>query len=431
MVKVLVDKEELVKITRRAVTAINGGASKETEKINFSVRENKQGVLKLGVSANGGFFANFITDVEAVGPIGEISVNLGRDILKVVNALAPLGDEIELAFEDTRVQVSCGMGTVNVDYINDDGKAPEIPNMVPLGNITMKIADLKKGIASVMHAVEVHERGKEYGWNSCVGICPVTSEDVTQLTFIGCSQVAIATSTMDVTKCNIQGEMPALSVPSDSLNTVVSSLDGELVALNIMGRRTDNLAEAQKPIALALIDGAGASYIVSLLQQAYPIELSKRIEEYAAGARFKAKANRNDLLNAIKVANIQRAESAKIKLGVGISMVDSKLRVDSFNAENYVDIDVSHQGEMTRTILAPYFLERAISACGDDVMVVTNSNTGMGAKLSQIVILVGKECQTLIMPINTDAVEKSQRHAEEEAKKAAKAKKAEQEELTE
>ena len=120
MVKVLVDKEELVKITRRAVTAINGGASKETEKINFSVRENKQGVLKLGVCANGGFFANFITDVEAVGPVGEISVNLGRDILKVVNALAPLGDEIELAFEDTRVQVSCGMGTVNVDYIDDD-----------------------------------------------------------------------------------------------------------------------------------------------------------------------------------------------------------------------------------------------------------------------------------------------------------------------
>ena len=145
MVKILVDKENLTKAVRRAVTAVNGASSKGAEKINFSVRENKQGVLKLGICANGGFFANFLMDCEAVGPQGEISVNLDKEILRVVNALAPLGDEIELGFEDAKVRVSCGQGTAYVNYIADDGKAPEIPNMVPLGNITLKIVDLKKG----------------------------------------------------------------------------------------------------------------------------------------------------------------------------------------------------------------------------------------------------------------------------------------------
>ena len=49
MVKILVDKENLTKAVRRAVTAVNGASSKGAEKINFSVRENKQGVLKLGI----------------------------------------------------------------------------------------------------------------------------------------------------------------------------------------------------------------------------------------------------------------------------------------------------------------------------------------------------------------------------------------------
>ena len=429
MVKILVDKENLTKAVRRAVTAVNGASSKGAEKINFSVRENKQGVLKLGICANGGFFAKFLMDCEAVGPQGEISVNLDKEILRVVNALAPLGDEIELGFEDAKVRVSCGQGTAYVNYIADDGKAPEIPNMVPLGNITLKIADLKKGIASVMHAVSAHIKGKEYGWNSCVGICPVTSDDVAQLLFVGCSSAVIASSSMDVTKSNIQGEMPALSVPSDNLNTVVSSLDGEFVALNIMGRKTDNIAEASKPVAICLMDGEGASYIISLLQQAYPAEIAGKIEEYCTGAGFKAKAKKSDLLNAIRVANIQKTESSKSRLGVGLSVDDGKLRLDSYNGENHVSLDCGMQGNTERIILAPYFLEKAIGVCGDDVIIITNSTSGMGKKNPRIVVLAGKECQTLIMPIDTAVVEKSQKEAVAAAKKADKAKKQEEEDL--
>lgn len=426
-VRVSVEKESLVKAVRRCVSALNGSAT--AQKINFFVARNKQGVLKLGIVANGTFFANFLMDVEAIGAEGEISVNLSKDILTVVNAVAPLGEEVELSFEDSRVGVSCGQGTAYVNYINDDGKMPEIPPMIPLGSITLSIADFKKGINSVMHAVDPHEKAHAYGWNNCIGMNPVTDESGSKLHLIGSSGAAIASSTVDVAKSTIKGEIPALTVPSDSLNSIASNLDGEKVSVNIMAKKSDNLAEAAQPTALIIMDGEGASYIVFLLQQKYPVEVVNNINDYAKGAEFKVTAKKADLINAIKVANIQKAD-AKIKLGVGISVNDGKLRIDSFNSENYADVDSTFSGVMDRTVLAPYFLERSICVAGDDITLLTNSKTGrVGENCSHVFIIRGENCQTLLVPIDTAAVEESLRKATEKAKKAAKAKKEEENNL--
>ena len=112
-----------------------------------------------------------------------------------------------------------------------------------------------------------------------------------------------------------------------------------------------------------------------------------------------------------------------------MSVDDGKLRLDSYNGENHVSLDCGMQGNTERIILAPYFLEKAIGVCGDDVIIITNSTSGMGKKNPRIVVLAGKECQTLIMPIDTAVVEKSQKEAVAAAKKADKAKKQEEEDL--
>lgn len=429
MMKINVEKEMLLKATRRAASALN---AKINPKINLTVKQDKNGILKLHVAADGNFYFNFIMDCEAVGAEGETQVNVPKEFIQTVNALSTLGDEFTLSFEDERVLLSCGQGQVPVPYVKDNGQAPELPDMVSLGAIHMKISDLRSGINVVQHGIDARAKGADYGWNNCVGIIPITSENITELQFLGCGTVGVAESRMPIVKKSIDGEMPALAVPVDPLSTVVNALEGENVAINVMGKGGPTLsAGTPQPIALFIMDGVGASYIVSLLAQAFPPATASFVSETSKGAKFKCSIKKSDILNAIKVANLQSTNSSGIRLGITLSLCDDKLRVGSYNAENIVDIDCKYEGDMGGIVtLSPYHFEKAISAySGDEVLILTNTDTGTGKNCAHVTLVCGKEGTSLILPISNKAVEEAQKEAVKKSKAAEKAKAEEKEAL--